>query len=179
MEPLDVRRYQLPGPPPGRMTDVHAWKQALDNSRAQLEAQRVRGVNLDLMQVCPLSLVRSRVKKVHVQEYGAETWRRYCSVLEYHMKNSQKELDGLQVGDDELSALAHVSLHASERIDSHPCATKKRTAEGRRGVGSDESRVSSWPLIGGCRGSRLCSSVDKTSLASDVALSHAQFLKFG
>jgi hypothetical protein len=69
MEPMDLRRYQLPGPVHGRMTDPAAWRAAVDNSSAQLEAQRVRGVNLDAM-----------------IEYGPEMWRRHCGQLEYTMK---------------------------------------------------------------------------------------------
>ena len=68
MEPLDLRRYSLPGPSSGRMTDPLAWKQAVDNSKAQLEAQRIRGVNLDAMIEC-----------------GPEMWRRQCKVLEHQM----------------------------------------------------------------------------------------------
>jgi hypothetical protein len=36
------KRYELPTPPAGKMTDVAAWSECVDNSMAQLEHQRTR-----------------------------------------------------------------------------------------------------------------------------------------
>ena len=49
METLSMKRYELPTPPAGKMTDVAAWTECVDNSMAQLEHQRTRITNLDLM----------------------------------------------------------------------------------------------------------------------------------
>ena len=39
MELLSMKRYELPGPAPNRLTDVTAWAEAVDNSYSQLEHQ--------------------------------------------------------------------------------------------------------------------------------------------
>ena len=42
MDTLSMKRYELPPPPAGKMTDVAAWNECVDNSLAQLEHQRTR-----------------------------------------------------------------------------------------------------------------------------------------
>ena len=42
MDTLSMKRYELPPPPPGKMTDVAAWNECVENSMAQLEHQSVR-----------------------------------------------------------------------------------------------------------------------------------------
>ena len=42
MDTLSMKRYELPPPPPGKMTDVAAWSECVDNSYAQLEHQGTR-----------------------------------------------------------------------------------------------------------------------------------------
>ncbi|KAA0186217.1 hypothetical protein HAZT_HAZT002524 [Hyalella azteca] len=42
MDTLSMKRYELPPPPPGKMTDVSAWSECVDNSFAQLEHQATR-----------------------------------------------------------------------------------------------------------------------------------------
>jgi pre-mRNA-splicing factor SPF27 len=42
MDTLSMKRYELPTPPAGKMTDVAAWTECVDNSRAQLEHQKTR-----------------------------------------------------------------------------------------------------------------------------------------
>ena len=49
MDTLSMKRYELPPPPPGKMTDLQAWTECVENSQAQLEHQRTRIMNLDLM----------------------------------------------------------------------------------------------------------------------------------
>ena len=39
MELLTMKRYELPAPPPNRLTDVTAWAETVDNSYSQLERQ--------------------------------------------------------------------------------------------------------------------------------------------
>ena len=73
MEPLSMKRYELPPPPAGKMTDITAWNECVDNSLAQLEHQRTRIVNLELM-----------------QDYGSEAWKLYNEIL-------QKLVNQLQV----------------------------------------------------------------------------------
>ena len=58
MDTLSMKRYELPTPPAGKMTDVAAWNECVDNSMAQLEHQRTRITNLELM-----------------SEYGTESWK--------------------------------------------------------------------------------------------------------
>ena len=59
-----MKRYELPTPPAGKMTDIQAWNECVDNSMAQLEHQRTRILNLELM-----------------LEYGGESWKVYNEVL--------------------------------------------------------------------------------------------------
>ena len=73
MESLSMKRYELPPPPAGKMTDITAWNECVDNSLAQLEHQRTRIVNLELM-----------------QDYGSEAWKLYNEIL-------QKLVNQLQV----------------------------------------------------------------------------------
>lgn len=42
MELLSMKRYELPAPPHGRMTDIVAWTECVDNSYAQLQHQLTR-----------------------------------------------------------------------------------------------------------------------------------------
>ena len=39
---LFFKRYELPAPPAGRMNDVSAWIESVDNAQAQLEHQSLR-----------------------------------------------------------------------------------------------------------------------------------------
>jgi len=42
MEVLSMKRYELPPPPTGKLTDLSAWNECVDNSYAQLEHQSTR-----------------------------------------------------------------------------------------------------------------------------------------
>ena len=42
MEMLNMKRYELPGPAHGRLTDVNAWMESVRNSQAQLQHQSAR-----------------------------------------------------------------------------------------------------------------------------------------
>ena len=60
------------------MTDVAAWNECVDNSLAQLEHQRTRIINLELM-----------------QDYGSDAWKTYNETLQKlanHMQDNLKDL---------------------------------------------------------------------------------------
>lgn len=79
MEPLSMKRYELPAPPPNKLAELAAWQDSIENSMAQLEHQTIRGINLDLM-----------------LEYGCETWKIYLDVLTSDLAKAQKRLDELK-----------------------------------------------------------------------------------
>ncbi|CAH1707936.1 pre-mRNA-splicing factor SPF27 [Aphis gossypii] len=64
METMSMKRYELPPPPAGKLTDMSAWNECLENSMAQLEHQATRITNLELM-----------------MDYGTEAWKSYLEVL--------------------------------------------------------------------------------------------------
>jgi len=75
MDTLSMKRYELPTPPAGKMTDFQAWSECVDNSMAQLEHQRTRILNLELM-----------------LEYGGESWKIYNDVLQDLLNRVQAQL---------------------------------------------------------------------------------------
>lgn len=79
MEPLSMKRYELPAPPPNKLAELAAWQDSIENSMAQLEHQTIRGINLDLM-----------------LDYGCETWKIYLEVLTADLAKAQKRLDELK-----------------------------------------------------------------------------------
>ncbi|XP_046355967.1 pre-mRNA-splicing factor SPF27-like [Haliotis cracherodii] len=79
MEMMNMKRYELPTPAAGKMTDISAWTECLENSQAQLEHQALRILNLDLM-----------------QEYGSSAWKMYNGVLSHMLEQAQKQLQDLR-----------------------------------------------------------------------------------
>ncbi|KAG7190613.1 hypothetical protein KM043_006700 [Ampulex compressa] len=79
MEVLSMKRYELPPPPPGKMNDLAAWNESVENSSAQLEHQATRICNLELM-----------------MEYGCEAWKSYLEVLVQLVSQAQKQLQTLR-----------------------------------------------------------------------------------
>lgn len=79
METLSMKRYELPPPPAGKMTDVAAWNECVDNSLAQLEHQRTRIVNLELM-----------------SDYGSDAWKTYNEILQRLVNQYQERLKVLK-----------------------------------------------------------------------------------
>ncbi|KAK2148718.1 hypothetical protein LSH36_486g03016 [Paralvinella palmiformis] len=75
MDMLSMKRYELPQPTAGRMNDVAAWMECVENSQAQLEHQALRIANLELM-----------------SQYGADSWKMYNDVLQKMVSSSQKQL---------------------------------------------------------------------------------------
>ncbi|CAK9807666.1 Pre-mRNA-splicing factor SPF27 [Anthophora quadrimaculata] len=79
MEVLSMKRYELPPPPPGKMNDLAAWNESVENSSAQLEHQATRICNLELM-----------------MEYGCEAWKSYLEILVQLVSQAQKQLQALR-----------------------------------------------------------------------------------
>ncbi|CAG9835293.1 unnamed protein product [Diabrotica balteata] len=79
METLSMKRYELPPPPSGKLNEVGAWNECVDNSQAQLEHQAVRILNLQLM-----------------LDYCCPAWQRYLQTLSDLEKMSSKKLADLR-----------------------------------------------------------------------------------
>ncbi|CAG2119034.1 unnamed protein product [Medioppia subpectinata] len=79
MDMLSMKRYELPGPPAGKMTDLSAWNESVANSMAQLQHQSIRIDNLELM-----------------QRLGSEGWKQYNETLTQMQSNAQKDLQELR-----------------------------------------------------------------------------------
>lgn len=79
MEPLSMKRYELPPPPPSKISELSAWQDSVENSMAQLEHQAVRAMNLELM-----------------LEYGCETWKVYLDVITSMLARAQTQLEAIK-----------------------------------------------------------------------------------
>lgn len=79
LEPLSMKRYELPPPPPSRISDLSAWQESVENSMAQLEHQAVRAMNLDLM-----------------VEYGCEAWKAYLEIFTSLQAKAQIRLQAIK-----------------------------------------------------------------------------------
>eukprot|EP00128_Syssomonas_multiformis_P002971 Colp12_sorted_trinity150504_noHs@21032 len=86
LPPMDMKRYELPEPSQGQKMDVSAWKSSVENSRAQLESQATRLVNLELL-----------------QQYGAQAWLKHISELEAMEKAATEELNEVKRQIEELN----------------------------------------------------------------------------
>ncbi|XP_064630866.1 pre-mRNA-splicing factor SPF27-like [Lineus longissimus] len=75
MDMLSMKRYELPQPPAGKMTDITAWTECVDNSQAQLEHQALRIANLELM-----------------TDFGINAWKLYNNLLVHMVEAAQKQL---------------------------------------------------------------------------------------
>lgn len=79
METMTTKRYELPAPPAGKLGEIQAWQESVDNSLAQLEHQSIRSLNLELM-----------------SKYGTETWKSALEILLGMSAKAQKELQDLK-----------------------------------------------------------------------------------
>lgn len=79
MESISTKRYELPAPPSGKLGEIQAWQESVDNSMAQLEHQSIRSLNLDLM-----------------NKYGTETWKFALEVMVSMSARAQKDLQDLK-----------------------------------------------------------------------------------
>lgn len=74
-----MKRYELPGPPTGRASDLAAWTDAVENSEAQLEHQLNRITNLNLM-----------------NKYGPEAWKVYNTILNQLLTSAKEQLQDIK-----------------------------------------------------------------------------------
>lgn len=79
MEQLNMKRYELPNPVHGKLSDVASWYEAVENSMAQLEHQSTRIGNLSLM-----------------EKYGTEAWKTYNTVISQSAGTALKEAASLK-----------------------------------------------------------------------------------
>lgn len=79
METMNTKRYELPAPPAGKLSEIQAWQESVDNSFAQLEHQSIRLLNLELL-----------------QKYGCEAWKAGLEVLVGLNAKAQKDLTELK-----------------------------------------------------------------------------------
>ncbi|XKL68864.1 hypothetical protein PGB90_006633 [Kerria lacca] len=79
MEVLSMKRYELPTPPPGRISDIVAWNECVENSYAQLQHQLIRINNLELL-----------------SEYGCEIWKNEVQFILKSVNEVQAKLHSLR-----------------------------------------------------------------------------------
>jgi pre-mRNA-splicing factor SPF27 len=79
IETMSTKRYELPAPPSGKLGEIQAWQESVDNSLSQLEHQAIRSLNLLLM-----------------EKYGTETWKVALEVMVGMSAKAQKELQELK-----------------------------------------------------------------------------------
>jgi pre-mRNA-splicing factor SPF27 len=100
MELLSMKRYELPSPSAGKMTDIWSWNECVDNSMAQLEHQAIRIDNLELM-----------------SRFGAEGWKQCNDILQQMLSNAQKSLIELRKSIQEVNWFRKSSqTNAGEKI---------------------------------------------------------------
>lgn len=75
---IDTSRYSLPHPSDDDNSSIESWEKAVDNARAQLEHQRGRLVNLQL-----------------VLKYGPASWRAHNEILSAMAQNSEEQVNVL------------------------------------------------------------------------------------
>lgn len=86
METMSMKRYELPPPPAGKLTDMSAWNECLENSMAQLEHQATRYVSYNVVfcigSICKLFFFTFRITNLELMtDYGTEAWKSYLEVL--------------------------------------------------------------------------------------------------
>jgi pre-mRNA-splicing factor SPF27 len=79
MDSISMQRYELPPPPVNKKSDVNAWNECVNNSKAQLEHQVSRILNLELL-----------------NEYGTGAWRAYNETLKSMLDQSEKQLENIK-----------------------------------------------------------------------------------
>lgn len=79
METMSMKRYELPPPPAGKLNELSAWSECVDNSQAQLEHQAVRILNLQLM-----------------LEFCCPAWQHYLQTLRDVLGLATKKLTDLR-----------------------------------------------------------------------------------
>ena len=107
---LNMKRYELPPPPPGKQTDASAWLECVENSCAQLEHQASRWAGLQdifaLLQLFhhsggsfPFSLFFAQNRIINLEimaDYGSNSWRVYNNTLKSMQSEAEKQLDKIK-----------------------------------------------------------------------------------
>ena len=75
MEMLSMKRYELPQPTVGRLNDVNAWQESVDNSEAQNMCQDLRLLNLNMM-----------------IQYDPEAWKQSLDLTSKMIQQTEKKL---------------------------------------------------------------------------------------
>uniref|UniRef100_A0A5S6QQW6 Pre-mRNA-splicing factor SPF27 n=1 Tax=Trichuris muris TaxID=70415 RepID=A0A5S6QQW6_TRIMR len=86
MELLNMKRYELPGPPATKQSDVTSWQEAVANSKTQLEHQDLRILNLELM-----------------ADYGPDVWREYSDRLAHLSAQLRRRLERIRLETHEIN----------------------------------------------------------------------------
>lgn len=83
METMSMKRYELPPPPAGKLTDMSAWNECLENSMAQLEHQATRYlIPLFFIYKSFIKYVIFRITNLELMtDFGTESWKSYLEVL--------------------------------------------------------------------------------------------------
>jgi len=76
MQTMDTFRYEVPPPPASKQNDLNAWVIAVNNSKAQLQHQNLRIVNLDLL-----------------NRFGPNAWRANLQNLENIQRMEAKAIE--------------------------------------------------------------------------------------
>ncbi|XP_046911779.2 BCAS2 pre-mRNA processing factor [Dermatophagoides farinae] len=100
MEQLNMKRYELPSPSTGKLNDIWAWQECLENSFTQLEHQAIRIQNLELL-----------------TEYGTETSKMYNSIMTQLLARSKAHLEKIRKQIQDINLLRKNSqTQAGEQI---------------------------------------------------------------
>uniref|UniRef100_A0A1I8H8V6 DnaJ homolog subfamily C member 21 n=2 Tax=Macrostomum lignano TaxID=282301 RepID=A0A1I8H8V6_9PLAT len=99
-EHMSMKRYELPAPPTGRLTDVQSWRDSVDNSRAQLEHQSVRIENLQLLLA-----------------HGSDAWRCHNDTLVRMVAETERRLQATRKAVKEVNLQRKTEqVQAGERL---------------------------------------------------------------
>lgn len=96
---LDMKRYELPPPPPGKLSDVGAWNESVTNSMAQLEHQSVRAISKSypVRGLIYIGLNSSPLSDLELMmDYGCEAWKSNLEVLTALQAKAQTQLQELR-----------------------------------------------------------------------------------
>jgi len=106
MQTMDTFRYEVPPPPASKQNDLNAWLIAVNNSKAQLQHQNLRIVNLDLL-----------------NRFGPNAWRANLQNLENIQRMEAKAIEQKKKEIEELNR-----QRKSEQLNA---ATKLKQMENR------------------------------------------------
>jgi len=106
MQTMDTFRYEVPPPPASKQNDLNAWVIAVNNSKAQLQHQNLRIVNLDLL-----------------NRFGPNAWRANLQNLENIQRMEAKAIEQKKKEIEELNR-----QRKSEQLNA---ATKLKQMENR------------------------------------------------